>query len=130
MVSRMDKLKYSGLTVLGAMLCIVPPAVTTLCYFPLWVETSSSATVSGLSLFLVLVSIIPLFKILKSYMEYPSAPVVWILIAVFCLAFKAIIDQVLVISFVGAVSSVAGMIVFWVRNKGAKQEQEEKAKEE
>ena len=121
----MDKLKYKGITALGALLCIAPPAVATLCYFPLWVEKSSSATISGLSLILILVSIIPLFRIVKDHISSPSAPVIWILICLFCFAFKSIIDQVLVIAFVGAVSSLAGMLVFWARDKGEKKEEKE-----
>lgn len=119
-----NKLKYNGLTALGALLCIAPPAVVTLCYFPLWVEKSSSATVSGLSLVLILISIIPLFRIVKEHISSPSAPVVWLLVCLFCFAFKSIIDQILVISFVGAVSSVAGMFIFWARDKGEKKEEE------
>ena len=120
-----NKLKYNGLTALGALLCIAPPAVVTLCYFPLWVEKSSSATVSGLSLILILISIIPLFRIVKEHISSPSAPVVWLLVCLFCFAFKSIIDQILVISFVGAVSSVAGMFIFWARDKGEKKEEKE-----
>ncbi len=113
----MDKLKYSVLTALGALLCIAPPAVVTLCYFPLWVEKSSSATLSGLSLIMILVSIIPLFRILKNHLSSPSAPIVWVLICGFCLAFRSIIDQMLVISFVGGISSIAGFIIFKARDK-------------
>lgn len=119
-----NKLKYNGLTALGALLCIAPPAVATLCFFPLWVEKSSSATVSGLSLILILISIIPLLRIIKEYISSPSATLVWIIVGVFCLAFKSIVEQILVISFVGALSSIAGTIVFKARDKGAEKEKE------
>ncbi len=122
----MDKLKYSALTALGALLCIAPPAVVTLCYFPLWVEKSSTATLSGLSLIMILVSIIPLFRILKNHLSSPSAPIVWILICVFCLAFRSIIDQMLVISFVGGVSSIAGFIIFKARDRMIAKQAKEK----
>ena len=118
----MDKVKHMALSMLGAALCVAPPAGVTLMYFPLWIETSSSATISGLSLILILLSIFPLFRILKNNIATPSAPVIWILVCLFSFAFKSIIDQVLVISFVGSVSSVAGMIVFWVRDKDTKKE--------
>lgn len=120
----MDKVKYTVLTILGAVLCIAPPVVATFMYFPLWVATSSSATVSGLSLILILVSIIPIIRIVKKIIETPSIPIVWAIICVFCFAFKSIIDQVLVISFVGTLSSLAGMFIFWLRKKGAKEEKE------
>lgn len=107
---------------LGAALCVAPPAGVTIMYFPLWVETSASATISGLSLILILVSIIPLIRMLKKHVSTPSAPVVWILVCLFSFAFKSIIEQVLVISFIGAISSVAGMIIFWVRDKDKKEE--------
>ena len=120
----MDKVKYMALTILGAVLCIAPPAVVTLTYFPLWVATSSSATVSGLSLVLILLSIIPLIRILKKLVETPSAPIIWAIVCIFCFAFKTIIEQVLVVSFIGTISSLAGMAIFWARDKGAKNEKE------
>lgn len=116
-----NKLKYNGLTALGALLCIAPPSVATLCYFPLWVEKSSSATISGLSLILILISIIPLFRIIKEHIASPSITLIWVIVGVFCITFKAIINQILVISFVGALSSIAGTIVFNARPKEDKQ---------
>ena len=124
-----NKLKYNGLTALGALLCIAPPAVATLCYFPVWVEKSSSATVSGLSLILILISIIPLFRIIKEHIASPSITLIWVIVCVFCIAFKSIIDQILVISFVGALSSIAGTIVFKARDKVKDKEGEKKEKE-
>jgi hypothetical protein len=113
----MDKLKYGGITALGALLCIAPPIGVTCAYFPLWVEKSSSCTVSGLSLLFILVSIIPIFRIMRDKIATPAAPIVWIMICLFAFAFRSIIDQVIVISFVGCVSSIVGMIIFKLRDK-------------
>lgn len=110
-------MKRAALTAIGAVLCIAPPAVTTLIYFPAWVEKSSTSTISGLSLFLLLLSIIPLFKMLKGFFATPSAPVLWAVVLVFAALFRSIIDQICVIAFVGVVSSLVGMVVFKQRDK-------------
>ena len=113
----MRNVKVASLTVLGALLCIAPPAVATLMYFPMWVHKSATTTVSGLSMVLLLVSIVPLFKLLKEHLKTPSAPLLWAIICVFALLFRTIIDQVIVIAFVGAISSIAGFFVFKARDR-------------
>ena len=107
-------MKKAALTAIGAVLCIAPPAITTLVYFPAWVEKSSASTVSGLSLFLLLLSII---KMLKGFFATPSAPVLWGVVLVFAFLFRSIIDQICVIAFVGVISSLVAMVVFKQRDK-------------
>ena len=112
-----DNGKRFMLTVLGMMLCIVPPFVTTLCQFPQWVATSSKCTVSGLFLVLVFICIVPIFKAIKKHFDSPAIPVVWFVVALFAYALKAIIDQVFLISVIGTLSSCIGVIVFKYRDK-------------
>lgn len=120
----MRDIKKLSLTVIGAMLCIAPPAVTTLCYFPLWVEKSATTTVSGLSMILILVSIVPLFKLVKDHLKSPSAPILWACVCVFAMMFRTIIDQVVVIAFVGTISSIAGFFIFKARDRMVEKEKE------
>jgi hypothetical protein len=105
------------LTAVGMALCVIPPFVTTLCQFPMWVSTSAKCTVSGLFLVLAFICIIPVFKALKKHFDSPAIPVVWLVVAVFAYAVKAIIDQVFLIAAIGAVSSCVGVVVFKLRDK-------------
>lgn len=120
----MFDIKKTSLTVIGAMLCIAPPAVATLMYFPLWVDKSATTTVSGLSMILILISIVPLFKLIKDHLKTPSAPILWAIVCVFAMMFRSIIDQVVVIAFVGTVSSIAGFFVFKARDRMAEKTKE------
>ena len=123
--------KILTLSIVGGALCIAPPAIATLAYFPLWVSKSSATTVSGLSMILVLISIVPIFKMLKEHLKTPAAPVLWAVVLGIAVLFRSIIDQVLVISFVGTISSVAGFLVFKVRDgMKEKQKKEEESDKE
>lgn len=120
----MRDVKTVSMTALGALLCIVPPIAVTIGYFPVWVEKSSSSTISGLSMILILVSIIPLFKLVKDHLKTPSAPLLWAIICLFAVMFRSIIDQVIVIAFVGTVSSIAGFFVFKARDRMKEKQKE------
>ena len=120
-VQAMHNFKVATLTVIGALLCIVPPAAVTMAYFPLWVQKSATSTLSGLSMILILVSIIPLFKLIKDHLKTPSAPILWGIICISAVMFRSIIDQIVVIAFVGTISSIAGFFIFKARDRIAKE---------
>ena len=88
------------------------PLIATLSQFPLWMERSSEATVSGLCVVFALLSAVPLFKYFKKLIESPSAPIMWGLILCFLYALRAIVDEMIVISFVGFVANVIGWGIF------------------
>lgn len=88
------------------------PLAVTLSYFPFWVEKSSEATVSGLAVVFVLLSLIPALKVIKKRLSSPSAWMVWTCLAVVLIAINAIIDQALVIAVFGAASNGAGALIY------------------
>ena len=119
-----NKKKTLALSGLGYFLCIAPPVVATLTFFPLWISTSSATTVSGLSMLLILVCIVPIFRLIKEHVKTPSAPLVWVAILIIAVMFRSIIDQLVIISFVGVVSSLAGFFIFKYRDTLQKTQEE------
>ena len=95
--------KYSAIG-----LDVVAPLIATLTQFPIWVDRSAEATVSGLFLVFALLSAVPLFKSFKRLLRSPSSPLMWGLMFAFLYALRAIVDEMIFISFVGLVSNLIG----------------------
>jgi hypothetical protein len=108
---------YIGMTAAAYAACVLPPLAVTLYYFPLWIASSARCTMSGISLVFLIVSAGPIFKALSDRMKTPSSPVPWGIIAVLAYALQAIISQIFTISIVGFVASLAGSLVFKIRDK-------------
>ena len=106
------RIKYIILNAIALSISIVPPVVTTLMQFPIWIESSAEATLSGTVCLIVFVCCIPFYKQIINYMKSPSVPVVWILIAAAMYIFKEIADQLFIVACVGAVSNLIGMLFF------------------
>ena len=88
------------------------PLVATLTQFPLWIEQSAEATMSGLCLFLIGVSALPFLKQIKEYFKSPAAWVLWGIIFALILMLRNIIDQILIVSFAGFVSNGIGAVIY------------------
>lgn len=97
------------------------PFIATLTQFPLWVERSAGATVSGLALLFVILSIIPLFKYFKRFLQSPSAPIMWGIVLMVLLSLQSILSEMIVISFVGVVSNCIGWGLFKIAGEDTKQ---------
>ena len=99
-----------GKVIKGAAVCIdvAAPLVATLSQFPVWVEKSSEATVSGLFLVFAFLSCIPFWKQIKQYIKSPSAIVVWAVFLVLFIAVRNIADEIIFVSMVGLASNLFG----------------------
>ena len=111
------KTKYIILTSVAFLVSVVPPVIATLMQFPVWVETSSEATISGVAVMLMFISCLPFYKAIINYFKSPSAPVVWLCICAFMYVMKSIAEQMFIVSCVGAVSNLMGMVCFRLRDK-------------
>jgi hypothetical protein len=100
------------------------PLIATATQFPLWVERSAGATVSGLFVFFLILSAIPLFKCFKHLLKSPSAPIIWGLMFGLLSALHVIIEEMLVISFVGLVANLVGWVLFKIAGEEKKKEEE------
>ena len=116
--------KYGTIKAIAVVIDVGAPLIATLTQFPIWVERSAEATVSGLFLVFAILSAVPLFRYFKQFLRSPSAPVMWGLILCFLLALRAIVDEMIIISAVGLVSNVIG----WALDRFAKRIKESQVK--
>ena len=106
-----------SLHILGLLLCILPPALCTLFYFPIWKDAGGGRAFSGVCAFFIIIAALPLYKALRELLRSPASYVVWSVIFIFCFLFSRIVEEATVISFVGAVSNIAGAVLFRIAKK-------------
>lgn len=105
-------LKISALTI-----DILAPLVATLTQFPIWIDKSAEATVSGVAMLLVFFSCIPALKYIKAFIKSPSVPIVWLVVFVMLTMLSNIIDQMIVVAFIGVISNTLGTILYKIGEK-------------
>lgn len=91
---------------------IVPPFIATLAQFPIWVDKSADATISGLFIVLAFFSCLPFIKQIKTFMRSPSVPILWLVMFIMLTALNNIIEQMIVVCFVGLISNIIGMLLY------------------
>lgn len=105
-------LKISALTI-----DILAPLVATLTQFPIWIDKSAEATVSGVAMLFVFFSCIPALKYIKAFIKSPSVPIVWLVVFVMLTMLSNIIDQMIVVAFIGVISNTIGTVLYKVGEK-------------
>ena len=96
----------------GISIDIAAPLIATFSQFPIWIEKSASATVSGDFVLMAFFSCIPLMKHIKNFIKSPSIPIVWLIVFVMLYALNSIIDQMIVVAFVGVISNTIGTFIY------------------
>lgn len=94
-----------GIDVLG-------PFIATLTQFPVWIDKSAEATMSGLFVVFAALSVIPLLRQIKAFIKSPSVWVIWVVLFVFFIALQSIISEMLVVCFWGMVANIVGAGVY------------------
>lgn len=112
-----DVAKSRIIKALALAIDISAPLIATLSQFPVWVDKSAEATVSGIVLLLAFFSCIPFLKHIKGYMKSPSIPIVWLVLFVLLTLLNSIIDQMIVVCFVGVISNSIGTLVYKIGEK-------------
>lgn len=112
-----DKVKARLIKALALTIDISAPLIATLTQFPVWIEKSAEATVSGVVLLLAFFSCIPLLKYIKSFIKSPSVPIMWLIIFVMLILLNNIIDQMIVVCFVGVISNSIGTLIYKIGDK-------------
>lgn len=107
-----------GKVVKGAAITIdvSAPLIATICQFPIWVQKSSSATISGVFLVFAFLSCIPFLKQIKAWLKSPSVPILWCVFLVLFTLLRNIIDQMWIICLIGVISNCAGSILYKIGN--------------
>lgn len=121
------KNKTKGAIIKGAALAldVGAPLAATLTQFPVWIEKSADATVSGLCLVFIVLSCLPFLKQIKEYFKSPSSWVVFTVLFVMFLLIRNIIDQMLVVTLVGMSANIVGAGIYTIgRHIGEKEDKE------
>lgn len=105
------------LKISAIVLDVGAPLAATISQFPVWVDRSAGATMSGLFVLFAFLSAIPFFKQIKTYFKSPSAWVMWCVIFVMLVGLRAIIDEMIVICAIGLLSNIVGAGLYKVGNK-------------
>lgn len=92
----------------STLLCVGTPIAAACTQFPIWVQQSSEATVSGMVLLVLFIACIPFYKYIKNYMKSPSAAVVWTVLAVVLTLMQQIISQMLIVTYVATGANIVG----------------------
>ena len=101
-----------SLKFLAVCLSVVPPALATLSYFPLWREGGKLAVVSGFTLVLLLFSFAPLLKLFKKFLKSPTARELWLVLFIIFFALSKIADEMVVISLVGYLGNLLASLIW------------------
>ena len=106
----------------GIALCVVPVTVSILCYFPVWRAEGGEVLLSGVTMLLLSLASLPLYKLLAHRLRSPAAYTVWLIAFLIFLALSKIADEMVVISFTGFVGNALGAIVYRLAEGGRKDE--------
>ena len=113
-----------ALHILGFTLCIIPPAVCTLMYFPLWKTVGYEYCIAGGTALVLAITMIPLYKLVRRHLEGYSSYLIWLVLFLLFLALSRIAEQMTVISFVGFVGNLLGAICFHLAGRRGGKETE------
>ena len=112
MVTKANPTKRLFFNALGLAVSIIPVTAAILSYFPVWARRADSSILSGISLVLVAIALVPLYKHVRTALRSPSAPMMWFFSFLVFLLLSRIADEMTVISFVGFVTNVLGSLCF------------------
>ena len=110
---------------LGIAVSVLPVTVSIFSYFPIWIKRGNASVLSGISLLLICLAIVPIFKYLKEVIHSPSAPVMWLFSFIIFLLLSRIADEMTVISFIGFITNLVGAFFFKLARRYGKEERDE-----
>ena len=96
----------------GLALCILPPAMATLRYFPLWLDRGATHAVSGGCALLLALCGVPLMRYFRKLWRAPSAVLLWAVLFLLFYALSSIADEMCVIAFVGLLGNATGGLLY------------------
>ena len=104
---------------LSLVLCTIPPVAVTLHYFPIWYrENQFEVVIPTVAILCFCFCAIPLLRWLRGKIKTPAAWMVWTLMFVVLFLLEKVIDEVIIISGVGAVGNVLGALLWKISSKG------------
>ena len=106
-----------GLHFIGFSLCILPPMICTLSYFPLWKSMGYGSCIAGGSALLLILCFFPLLKFLTSAIRSYGSYMIWLLCFLLFFALSKIAEQMVVISLMGFIGNLLGSLCFGIAKK-------------
>ena len=119
-----NKKSLSGffLQLIGLSLCVIPVTVSILCYFPAWQAEGGEVLLSGVTMLLLVLASVPLYKLIKNSLRSPAAYMLWLVAFLIFLSLSKIADEMVVISFTGFVGNALGALLFKLADGGRRNE--------
>ena len=117
MVKETNPTKRLLYNAIGLAISIIPVSIAILSYYPIWAKRDDSSLLSGLSLILIAVALVPLYKHIRQALRSPSAPLMWFFTFAVFFLLSRIADEMTVIYFVGFVTNVIGSLFFKVARR-------------
>lgn len=118
--------KNIPLKIAALALSVLAPFIATISYFPLWIDKGAEFAISGISLCIMLVCALPIFKMVKRTLRSPSAPLIWLMIFVLFFALSKIAEDITVIALIGFISNLIGAVLFKIADQNTEKKQNEK----
>ena len=100
----------------GLAVSIAAPLVAAATQFPVWTENVEPTQISGMFVFVAILCMIPLFNHFKIALKSPSSALLWSIMFVVTWTLSKIIDQIVIVSLVGAVSNIIGAVMCGIGN--------------
>ena len=120
--------KYSfvnlALLIVGFSLCVVPPSVCALSYFPIWKASGYASCVAGGAAIILALSCIPIYKLISRALRSYSSYVMWLVLFLLFFALSRIAEQMTVISLVGFVGNLLGEVCFRIARRDGRGNEE------
>ena len=110
------------LMALAVLLDVGAPLAATLTQFPIWIDRSAEATFSGMFVVLGFISILPFLKQIKAYFRSPAIWTVWLILFLLFFAMRSIVNEMIIVCFVGFVANLIGTIVYRMGKKISKRD--------
>lgn len=113
-----------ALHILALLTCVLPPAICTAMYFPLWQSGGAEVVLAGGGVLILTLCAVPLFKAIRRLMSSPASYVMWLAAFILFFCLSKIAEQMTVISFVGFVSNLLGALMFRIARRGEAENEE------
>lgn len=107
-----DYVKGGALKLLGVAIDVLVPLIVTLTQFPVWIDRSDEATMSGLAIIILAICCVPFWRHIKAWLKSPSNWGMWIIIFVFALLIRNIIDELWIVALWGSIANCVGAVVY------------------
>lgn len=104
---------------LSLLFSVVPAFLAAIYYFPIWYEADKFEIVlPAVGVLFFCICSIPLIRWVGQVIKSPSAPFIWTVMWLFLFTVEKIIEQLIIISGIGALGNAIGALLWAASRKG------------